>query len=174
VILDEVAEPGGKTKRYLGTNWFIRPSFPAFVLNLLDYLGGSRDVLDAGSVRPGTPVTLEPPGPRAALRVRTPRGETVETPVGRSGRAAFTDTAELGAYEVQSGGKTLRRFAVNLFDPVESAIRPDPNPTIKVGDVKVKGETGWEPGRREIWKWLVLTGLVVLLVEWYIYIRRVY
>jgi hypothetical protein len=63
---------------------------------------------------------------------------------------------------------------VNLFDPVESASRPDPNPTIKVGDVKVKGETGWEPGRREIWKWLVLTGLVVLLVEWYIYIRRVY
>ena len=174
VILDEVAEPGGKAKRYLGTNWLIRPSFPAFVLNLLDYLGGSRDVLEAGSVRPGTPVTLEPPGPQAALRVRTPRGDTVETPVGRSGRAAFTDTAELGAYEVQSGGKTLRRFAVNLFDPAESAIRPDPNPTIKVGDVKVKGETGWEPGRREIWKWLVLTGLVVLLVEWYIYIRRVY
>ena len=27
---------------------------------------------------------------------------------------------------------------------------------------------------RELWKWAVLAGLIVLLLEWYIYNRRVY
>jgi hypothetical protein len=87
---------------------------------------------------------------------------------------AFAETGELGVYQVESGGKTVRRFAVNLFDPNESAIRPDLAPTIKIGDVKVAGESGWEPAKREVWKYLVLAGLAVLLLEWYIYIRRIY
>ncbi len=90
------------------------------------------------------------------------------------GKAVLSDTGELGVYEVRSGGKTVRRFAVNLFSPAESAIRPDTSPAIKIGDVKVDGERSWEAGRREIWKYLALAGLAVLLLEWYIYIRRVY
>ena len=109
----------------------------------------------------------------AAVRIRTPGGQTAEA-AARAGKVAFAETGELGVYEVQSGGKTVRRFAVNLFDPAESAIRPDLAPTIKIGDVKIAGESGWERARREIWKYLVLGGLAVLLLEWYIYIRRVY
>ena len=182
VIVDEAVEPGGAAKRFLGTNWLIRPSFPVFVLNLLEYLGGSRDVLETGGVRPGTPVSLDvpvvgqvgnPSHGETAVRISTPSGRVVEAAV-RSGRVTFDDTGELGVYEVQSGGKTVQRFTVNLFDPAESAIRPNPAPEIKIGDVKVTGETSWEPGRREVWKYLVGAGLVVLLLEWYIYIRRIY
>jgi hypothetical protein len=178
VILDEAAEGGGPAKRYVGTNWFIRPSFPVFMLNLLEYLGGGRESLDVAGPRPGTPVVLDAPtgsgsAPAAKAQVRTPGGQTVEVAV-RAGKIAFADTGELGVYDVQTGGKTVRRFAVNLFDPAESAIRPNPAPAIKIGDVKVAGESGWEPARREIWRFLVLAGLVVLLVEWYIYVRRVY
>jgi hypothetical protein len=191
VIVDEGATPGGAAKRFMGTNWLIRPSFPVFVLNLLDYLGGTRDVLETGGVRPGTPVSLDatafqtgksasetgknayPPETGAAVRISTPSGRSVEAAV-RSGKVAFGNTDELGVYGVQSGGKTVQRFTVNLFDAAESAIRPDPNPTIKIGDVKVTGETSWEPGRREVWKYLVAVGLVILLLEWYIYVRRIY
>jgi hypothetical protein len=170
VILEEVSEPGGKKERYLGTNWMIRPSFPAFVLNLLGYLGGSRDALDGGYIRPGAAVSLESMSP---LRVVSPLGRTIDV-AARSGRATLTDTGELGVYEVRSEGKTSRRLAVNLFDAAESDIRPATIPTIKIGDVTIAGETGWEATRREIWKYLAATGLVVLLLEWYIYIRRVY
>ena len=182
VIVDEAVEPGGAAKRFLGTNWLIRPSFPVFVLNLLEYLGGSRDVLETGGVRPGMPVSLDVPvggqvgnlsHGETAVRISTPSGRVVEA-AARSGRVTFDDTGELGVYEVQSGGKTVQRFTVNLFDPAESAIRPNPAPEIKIGDVKVTGETSWEPGRREVWKYLVGAGLVVLLLEWYIYIRRIY
>ncbi|MCE5269144.1 MAG: BatA and WFA domain-containing protein [Planctomycetaceae bacterium] len=191
VILDEAAEGNGPVKRYIGTNWFIRPSFPVFVLNLLEYLGGGREVAEVAGPRPGMPVVLDvaslagsvskPSGREAAkgqiadlsYRACTPTGRTVEV-AARSGKVAVTETSELGVYEVRSGGKAVRRFAVNLFDAGESAIRPEPTPTIKIGDVKVTGEKGWEVSRREIWKWLVMIGLAVSLLEWYIYIRRVY
>ena len=170
VFLDETAEPGGATRRFPGTNWWIRPSFPVFVLNLLDYLASGGDGLEGATIRPGTPVSLES---TTAVQIRTPTGRTVELAT-RLGKAVLSDTSELGVYEARSGGKTVRRFAVNLFDPAESAICPDAAPAIKIGDVTVKGEISWEPGRREIWKYLALAGLAVLLLEWYIYIRRVY
>ena len=182
----QVGNQSHAARRYLGTNWLIRPSFPVFVLNLLEYLGGSRDVLETGGVRPGMPVSLDVPSSQtgktdknvyppqgAAVRVSTPSGRVVEA-TARSGKVVFDDTGELGVYEVQVGGKTVQRFAVNLFDPAESAIRPDLAPTIKIGDVKVTGEMTWEPGRREVWKYLAAAGLVILLLEWYIYIRRIY
>jgi hypothetical protein len=170
VIVDEAAEAGGATQRFIGTNWIIRPSFPVFVLNLLDCLANSGDALEGGTIRPGTPLSLES---AVTVEVRTPTGRTVEAPA-RLRKAILNDTSELGVYEVRSGGKDVRRFAVNLFDPAESDIRPDAAAAIKIGEVSVKGETSWEAGRREIWKYLALAGLAVLLVEWYIYIRRVY
>jgi hypothetical protein len=168
VIVDEAAEAGGGMKRFMGTNWMIRPSFPVFVLNLLDSLAGGGNGLEGGTSRPGTPVSLES---TAAVQVRTPSGRTIEAPL-RLGKAVVDDTSDLGVYEVQSGGKTVRRFAVSLFSPEESNICPDQS--LKIGDVKIKGERSWEPGRREIWKYLALAGLAVLLLEWYIYIRRIY
>jgi hypothetical protein len=170
VILDETSEPGGKKERFMGTNWMIRPSFPVFVLNLLNYAGVGRRALDEGSVRPGVPVSLESASP---LQIRTPGGRMVDVP-SRSGRATLSDTGEQGVYDVRSDGKTVRQFAVNLFDPVESDIRPETAPAIKIGDVTIAGDTTWEAARWEIWKYLAATGLVVLLLEWYIYIRRVY
>jgi hypothetical protein len=170
VILDEDSDSGGAKKRYMGTNWIIRPSFPVFVLNLLGHLGGANNPLDGGIARPGVPVSLDS---TSALQIRTPGGRTVEV-VPRSGKATFNDTGEQGVYEVRSGGKLLRQFAVNLFNPAESDISPGMSPAIKIGDVTIAGETSWEASRCEIWKYLVAAGLAVLLAEWYIYMRRVY
>ena len=162
VIVDEDGRAGRcAAKRYLGTNWLIRPSFPVFVLNLLEYLGGSRDVLETGGVRPGTPVSLDVPAVgqvgnlshgEAAVRISTPSGRVVEA-AARSGKVAFDDTGELGVYEVQSGGKTVQRFTVNLFDPAESAIRPDPAPDDQDRRRKGNGRNelgAWETGSLEV------------------------
>ena len=80
----------------------------------------------------------------------------------------------MGIYEAQVKGKTFERFAVNLMDAAESDIRPKPDPAIKIGYVEVAGQRGWQAGHREIWKELLLLGLAVSLVEWYIYNRRIY
>lgn len=70
--------------------------------------------------------------------------------------------------------KTLQRFAVNLFDAGESNIRPAPDIQIGRGTPVEAQTSGQEITRQELWKWLLLAGLGVLLVEWYIYNRRVY
>ena len=72
------------------------------------------------------------------------------------------------------GTKFVQRFTVNLFDTLESNIAPAKDESIQIGHVKVEGHAGYQPVRQETWKWLVLAGLVVLLLEWYIYNRRVY
>ncbi len=42
VLVDEVVEDGRRQSRFAGTNWPTHGSFPMFVLNVLDYLGGNR------------------------------------------------------------------------------------------------------------------------------------
>jgi hypothetical protein len=173
-ILDEKTGADGKPGKYFNTEWHIRSSFPAFVFNVFDYLAGGRQAAGQEGVRSGRPVALDVLDAKAALQVRTPAGRTVSLPPQRTGKATFADTGEQGIYEVQSGGKPAGRFAVNLFDPAESQIRPDPEPKLKIGFVEVEGKRDWQTARRELWKWLLLAGLGVLGVEWYIYNRRVF
>jgi hypothetical protein len=171
VLVDEVRAKDGSVERYIGSNWPIRPSFPVFVFNALSYLGGSRTVLGASTVRPGQPVTLETAASNKTPSVRLPDGEVVKLTEGRLGRFTFTKTGQLGVYGLL-GDKAPQHFAVNLFLPSESDIRPQT--AIKVGNVTVSGQKGSIFSRREVWKLLLLGGLGVLLLEWYIYNRRVY
>ena len=173
-IIEEQAAAEGKTKKYYGTNWPTRQSFPVFVRNLFEYYGGGRTGSGGENIRPGMPVTLESPGGQTTLSILSPTGGKTDLKSGNLGKLSYTETGELGIYHVQSGGKAIDQFAVNLFDPGESDIRPNRSPSIKVGDVEVKGEGVWQAARKEIWKTVVLIGLAVLLVEWYIYNRRIY
>lgn len=171
VLIEEAVEDGA-AKRFAGTNWPTHGSFPMFVLNVLDYLGGNRQALEMASIKPGQSVKLEPAGPGKPLEVRDPNGQTTRLEPDPSGRFTFTATTSLGVYEVRSEGKTLEHFAVNLFDPRESNIAT--SAAIEVGFRPVeKAAAAWEVTRRELWKPLLLLALVVLTVEWYIYNRRV-
>ncbi len=70
--------------------------------------------------------------------------------------------------------KSAQRFTVNLFDPLESDIRPPQENSLQIGQLTVPAKSGYASARRETWKWLLAAALVVLLAEWYIYNRRVY
>jgi len=177
VLIDEEVV-NGTPQKVVGTNWPIRASFPVFVLNVLQYLGGGRDGgvvgsdRQSGSFRPGEPVELQSPRPDKPLVVKTPGGKSVRLEPGAGGKFSFTGTRELGVYEVKLEGKPLRQFAVNLFDPSESDIRPAAD--VGIGPLPVAAApAGWEPTRREIWKYLLLLGILVLCLEWYIFSRRV-
>jgi hypothetical protein len=149
-------------------------SFASFVFNLLADRAGGQDLTASASIRPGAPVTLDAPDSHAGLDVQVPSGATVHLPPSSSGKLTFTATEELGAYRVLSGGKPVQQFAVNLLDPAESNIRLPVEPAITIGYVEVAGKTGWVAGHREIWRELVLAGLAIALLEWLVYLRRVY
>ncbi len=171
VLVDLRRGPDGSERRYVGTDWPIRVSFPIFVRNVLEHLGGAGPGGDERSVHPGEQVAVESPAPGKPLVVRKPSGATVELREANLGRFSFTDTSELGVYEAAIEGKPVQRFAVNLFQPIESDVRT--RAEIKIGRVPVQGQATAGASRRETWKVLLLGGLIVLVLEWYIYSRRV-
>ncbi len=156
----------------INTNWIIRRSFPVFAMNILRYLGGVRGGSAASNVQPGEPAVIRTLASVDAVTVTTPSQQQVE--VLREGQNAFvmSRTEELGVYKVAAGDDRTQKFAVNLFDSRESDIKLAE--TLEIGHDEFKGQSGYSQTRRELWKWVLLLALGVLMFEWYIYNKRVY
>lgn len=167
------------------TDWINRHSFPTFWLNVLEYFVGSQAVGDR-SLQPGSAVELRPLSPTTeTITVTTPSGR--EETLRRRGEQPFVFrlTDEVGAYRVTEAGRESQRFAVNLFDPAESDVRlrTDETPedasaaqiaSVKIGNIDVTAAAGAAPARKELWRLLLLAALGILVLEWYVYHRRVY
>jgi hypothetical protein len=173
VLVEERTAADGSRAAYRNTDWPWRASFATFIFNVLAGQA-SQELTAAGSNRPGAIVSLDAPNARTGLDVQMPSGRTVSLPPNPSGKLIFTDTEELGVYRVSAGGKVIEQFAVNLLDEKESDIRLGDHPSFKIGYVDVAGKTGWVAGHRDIWRELVLAALAIAVLEWLIYLRRVY
>ncbi|MBX3422095.1 MAG: BatA and WFA domain-containing protein [Pirellulaceae bacterium] len=156
------------------TNWVNRRSFPIFVLNCLDYLGGAASSAGAKSFRPGQQAVMHLSSRFDQLTIEDPSGK--QTPIGRNSSAqiAYSNTDTLGIYRVQSTApeRTLQMFSVNLFSDTESNIQPAAD--IRIGLQEVETRTAAATVvRAEYWRWLLAAGLIILLLEWYLYTRRI-
>jgi len=159
-----------------GTNWPSRLSFPTFAFNILKYLGSGEDALEGSNVQPGKTVSLRGPTNNKQLVVVKPNGEKINVLRNARGTFEVTDTDLLGPYEVQWGPNQVQRFTVNLFDPRESDIKRARYLFIGHSDAirEVNSTAVQETARQEAWRPLLLLALAVLVIEWYIYNRRVY
>jgi hypothetical protein len=166
----------GKAERYANTDWPIRLSFPLFIRNLLDYFGSGKGATASQDVLPGATVTLRTETPVDRLRITLPSLKTVEVSRGSVPTFSFSGTDELGLYDIMEGksNDVTQHLAVNLFDMNESNIRPREH--IDLGSTKIEkpASSALEPARAESWRWLLLIGFIVLILEWYIYNKRVY
>lgn len=170
----EILGPDDKGKVEAKTDWVIRRSFPVFAMNVIRYLGGMARGGEMSTVKPGQPMVLRSESTVDRIAVQRPDGQRVEVLRQAQGQFVFTNTDQLGVYSAFEGRnpKPSRQFAVNLFDSRESDLKP--RPKIDLGHEEVTGAGGLEPARKELWRWLLAAGLVVLVFEWYVYNRRVY
>jgi len=170
----EILGPDDQGKVEPKTDWVIRRSFPVFAMNVVRYLGGLARGGELSSVKPGRPMVLRTESLVDRITVQRPDGRRSEVLRQAQNQFVITNTDQLGIYSVFEGrnAKPTRQFAVNLFDSRESDLRP--RPKIELGHEEVQGSGGLEPARKELWRWLLAAGLVVLVFEWYIYNRRVY
>jgi len=155
----------------------LQVAFPILLANLVGWLtpgsGGSLPT----QVAPGAAVTLAWPPEVESVKVTRPDGSTVRV-VPQRGWAAFADTAQLGVYEAAwqrsdpAAGQEDERasFAVNLFSPQESDVRPAE--ALPLAGMEGTGE-GERPqqARREWWRPLGLAALTLLMIEWLVYQR---
>jgi len=169
--------------RTFNTDWPRKHSFPSFWLNVLEYFAGGEGASLTHN-RPDRLVELRVTGSAQELEIVLPDGQQRRVALDQPGRLTFHDTGQLGIYQVREGSQVKKQFAVNLFDREESDIglrsRQDSEDGLKVVDslsigyVDVAAQSPTMRVRRELWKPLLIGALAVLMVEWYIYNRRVY
>jgi hypothetical protein len=94
----------------------------------------------------------------------------------QGGQAIYAGTDALGVYTVEAyrGGERLtqHRYAVNLFAPNESRIAAQRDLNIPQTSGVESTVSRERDGRQEIWRWVALVALIVLLVEWLVYQRN--
>ncbi len=156
------------------TDWPIKRSFPVFVLNSLEYLGGAVSTSGSKTVQPGQPAMLSLANRFDEVQISSPSGKV--TTLERSGQPLmiFTQTEDLGFYEAKplESERLLQMFTVNLFSERESNLAAAPE--VRIGAQSVAANFAQKDiVRIEYWRWLLVMALVVLSVEWYLYNRRV-
>lgn len=166
-----VHEENGETKP--NTDWPVRPSFPVFLLNSLEYLGGSVSTAGSKTIQPGEPAVLSLASRFDKVKIIAP--DKKEETIDRSGspQLIYNRTDQFGFYRIEptDSDKTLQLFTVNLFSERESKL---PTPAdITLGEEKVGAIQAEETVRREYWRWLLALAVLVLTAEWIMYTRRI-
>jgi hypothetical protein len=145
-------------------------AFPVLVANITGWLSPGQAFDGPTSLVPGDSLVIRPPAGVEAITVLGPGGTTWVEEVGAE-PAVFGDTNVLGAYQVLFRERGVDRpaggFAVNLIATSESNINPAPS--IRVGQTEVRTAGESNVGQQELWPWLGVAALLLLIVEWWVY-----
>lgn len=174
------------------STWPFDAGFVLFLAGAVRYLGEDAGVtgpLGVEALRPGRTLSTELPAGVRHAELALPGGEkvrlsaTVET---AGGRVSYGPLRDVGIYtltwdgppgprDIVVDGKATRVFAVNLVDPFESRIESREKIDLPI---KVVAATNTDAGSVKnalpLWSWLMLGSLAVIILEWWVYNRRVY
>lgn len=159
-------------------------AYPILMTSLLDYLAPQSALENSSAnLQPGDPVNIRPqPGVQEVL-IGRPDGsyayyQNWMPPI------IFGDTGQLGIYAVNLLRNKLSSppeeelsknfpeeyFAINLFNPQESNIKPQTS--LQLGQNPVAADLPSAVSLRELWPWLAGLAFVLLLIEWFVYHRK--
>jgi len=158
----------------VNTDWGIKRSFPVFVYSAVEYLGGGITESSAPSVQPGWPIGLLLSNRFKDFQVVGPDDQKTDLTRGDESRYTFTKTDVPGIYRVFAKGieKPVESFCVNLFSSRESDLAVAES--IGMGYEKVAASGSTIAARKETWRWILLIGLGLLVLEWVVFNRRVF
>lgn len=155
----------------------LQVAFPLLWANLVDWLVPGAGSSVPSQAAPGESLSFSAPQGVQSAAVTLPDGSSV-TLQAENGRFIFNDTAQTGVYTIRFAAPPGQEappqaeFAVNLFSPQESFIRPAASlPGLQ--SAADSGASAGQPGlaRREWWRPLALLALGLLTGEWLVYHR---
>ena len=144
-----------------------------FAYNAIRYLGGGG-ATEQGPVRPGGTLRIPLPEGVVQAELLCPNGTRTTISPDIGGMAYFGGTEQAGVYRVtynRNGEEREDRYAVNLEDTWESNIRP--RGAAEIARPQITAGQAITTATPEIWRWFIGGALVLVLLEWYIYNRRV-
>ena len=158
----------------MNTDWGIKRSFPVFVYGAVEYLGGGTTQASAPSVRPGWPINLTLSSRSATYEIVDPKQDRTTIDRGPDGRFIYTQTDVPGTYEVLAPGLEypVEMFCSNLFSASESNLAIGTE--IQTNAEKIKATDITIRARQETWRWLLMLGLILLMIEWVVFNKRVF
>jgi hypothetical protein len=156
------------------TNWPRQPAgtLPLFLDNVILQLGRFQET--ENPTKPGINKIISPSANIQEVTVKRadPPGTAQTKLTRRAGQdLVFGDADTIGLYEANWGERHPYRFAVNLFDQEESNIAV--RESVRIGLEEVTAERASVKTRRELWPWFAGLALLVLILEWVLYIRRI-
>jgi hypothetical protein len=156
------------------STWAYRPSLPMFLRNSVLWASEVSPRRRPSALKTGEPIPIPPiAGVKEGTLVR-PQGAALKIPLSADHKTFVEATHYVGLYTltgVTAGGTNKNlSWAVNLADENESdnATRR----ALNVGDKAITEKPQAIAAKREIWHWLALAVIVVLMVEGLVYHRR--
>lgn len=158
----------------INSDWGIKRSFPVFVFSAVEQLAGGVTEASAPTVQPGMPIQLMLSNRFKTYQIVDPKGRSQSIDRGPDGRFLFTQTDQLGVYEVRAEGleEPVERFCVNLFSNRESNLRVGLE--LQTGAESIAAASNTIRARQELWRWLLLLALGLLMLEWIVFNRRIF
>ena len=151
------------------------PSAPILLSRCLEWLAVPNTAIQPDVVKVGTAVKilLTDLGAEDHVTVQLPDGSVTDVS-SRSTPIIFANTSLVGLYTVFVHDRQVGRFAVNLLESQESGISSP-----QLGEDRGEsGSDGTPPANhlqevnREIWKFTACLGVLLLLIEWWVYHRN--
>jgi len=168
------------------SSWPFDPGFVLFLASVVEYLGADGVDTAHDEISPGETLTTRLPSGATNVKVVTPDGDRFSVNPASDGRISYGPIPRAGLYEVQwegpagprdpiIDGKPRRAIPVNLFDPDESSLRVRESLSLVTGvtSTSVAGAGGGGE-TRSLWHWALLGLLGMLMLEWYVYNRKVH
>lgn len=168
----------------LDSNWPFQTSWVLFLVQSVAYLGD--DSAGVGqTVQPGGVISDRLPAGASDLRMRLPGGASesmgdpatdgrvVFGPVQRAGVYQMTWRGPAGATDTKDGDRATRLFAANLLDPAESDIAAAPTIALSTQIARAQTDEATQRAALPLWPMLLAAMALLLVVEWYVYNRKV-
>jgi hypothetical protein len=148
-------------------------AYPILMSNLMEWFTPRSAINVPEGLDVGESLAIRPQTSATELRITQPDGEQRVIAVDRE-TLVYAETQQIGLYtlEVLNGETVIENapFAVNLFDAGESRIAP--RLQIALGDTIIGEAERAELGQQEFWFLAALLALLILLIEWQVYHRR--
>ncbi|MBY0312297.1 MAG: hypothetical protein K2W85_09530, partial [Phycisphaerales bacterium] len=164
------------------SDWPVLPEWVLFLAGSVYHLSEAQSGVASEGVRVGETLSTRLPTGARDVRITTPSGEAVNLEAAPDGTVSFGPILSQGLYSVRwlgqatpidvvNGDNATRRIAANLLDPAESDVGALGTLTMAREDVQAERQTA--DLTRKLWPWLLLGALAVVMLEWYIYNRKV-
>jgi hypothetical protein len=160
----------------INSSWPLQPTFPVFLYQTLQFMALGTDMDVRPSYEPGValriprfnlqklgtiPDSITLNGPMGAMKVKVPA----------TGDFVLPTLDRVGLYQTDPPIPQYENIAVSLLDANESNLLPASVAPGSGGRIVPAAQT---KSRMELWWWLAAAAVPLLMLEWWVYTRRVH